>query len=122
MPCPPTATTTTFSRQLDISVYSNLLAIFYHCLYYLASIVAVAVCRQHIERRYNNNISVYVCRCAIVHACMCVCLVNDFINFNVKTETKWMICCEEIPTFYRHARFLLRLQILPRQLPHLPHT
>ena len=31
-----------------------------------------------------------------------------------------MICCDEIPTFYRHARFLLRLQILPRQLPHLP--
>src|SRR6218665_2484350 len=47
-----------------------------------------------------------------VHACMCVRLANDFIN--VKTETKKLICCEEIPTFYRQARFLLRLQILPR--------
>src|SRR6218665_428475 len=51
-----------------------------------------------------------------VHACMCVRLANDFIN--VKTETKQLICCEEIPTFYRQARFLLRLQILPRSLPH----
>ena len=34
-----------------------------------------------------------------VHACMCVHvrLANDFIN--VKTETKQLICCEEIPTF-----------------------
>jgi len=62
-------------------------------------------------------ITVYVCWCA---ACMCVSLVNDFIN--VKTETKRLICCEEIPTFYRQARFLLRLQILPRQLPHLSLT
>jgi len=31
-------------------------------------------------------ISVYVCRCATVHACMCVRLANDFIN--VKTEIK----------------------------------
>jgi len=54
-------------------------------------------------------------------ACMYVVrLVNDFIN--VKTETKYLICCEEIPTFYRQARFLLRLQILQRQLPHMPHT
>ena len=39
-----------------------------------------------------------------VHACMCVRLVNDFIS--VKTETKQLICCEEIPrpTFYRQAR------------------
>ena len=55
-----------------------------------------------------------------VHACMCVRLANVIIN--VKTETKQLICCEEIPTFYRQARFLLRLQILLRQLPHLPHT
>src|SRR6218665_3896468 len=47
-----------------------------------------------------------------VHTSMCVRLANDFIN--VKTETKYMICCEEIPTFYWQARFLLRLQILPR--------
>jgi len=69
-------------------------------------------------------IFVYVCRCATVHACMCVRLANAFIN--VKTETKYLICYEEIPTFYRQAtcRLLprLRLQILPKQLPHFPHT
>src|SRR6218665_3660221 len=61
------------------------------------------------------HISIYVCWCA---ACMCVRLANDFINVN--TETKYLICFEEISTFYRQAtcRFLLRLQILPRQLPH----
>src|SRR6218665_1702862 len=49
---------------------------------------------------------VYLCICMLV--CMRVRLSNDFIN--VKTETKLLICCEEIhlPTFYRQARFLLR--------------
>src|SRR6218665_2680733 len=56
-------------------------------------------------------ISVYVqCMLVYMHACTCVRLANDFIN--VKTETKLLICCEEIPTFHRQARFLLRLQIL----------
>jgi len=34
---------------------------------------------------------------------MCVRLVDDFIN--VKTETKKLICCEEIPTFAGKLRF-----------------
>ena len=58
-----------------------------------------------------------------VHACMCVHLANDLIN--IKTETEQWICCKEvrsIPTCYRQARLLLRLQILRRQLPYLPHT
>ena len=38
-----------------------------------------------------------------VHTCMCVRLANDLINGN--TETKKLICCEKIPTFYRQARF-----------------
>jgi len=35
-----------------------------------------------------------------------------------------LICSEtiDLPTFYRQARFLLKLQILPKQLPHLPHV
>ena len=75
---------------------------------------------MHVGLCMNVCISLYTY--VGVHACMCVRLANDFIN--VKTETKQLICCEEIglPTCYRQARFLLRLQILPRQLPHLPHT
>src|SRR6218665_2375352 len=51
----------------------------------------------------------YVCRCATVHACMSVRLANAFIN--VKTETKYLICYEEIPTFYRQAT----CRLLPTQ-------
>jgi len=40
-----------------------------------------------------------------VHACMCegLRLTNDFINVN--TETKLLICCEEISTFYGNLDF-----------------
>src|SRR6218665_1951213 len=65
-----------------------------------------------------KNVCIFLYMYVGVHACMCVRQANDFID--VKTETKYLICCEEIPTFYRQARFLLRQQILPRQLPHLP--
>src|SRR6218665_1091584 len=44
-------------------------------------------------------ISVYVCWCACMYEC---------------TSGECLYQCQ--------ARFLLRLQILPRQLPHLPHT
>ena len=56
-----------------------------------------------------------------LHVCMCVRLANDFIN--VKTETKQFICCEEIPTFYRQARFFTQTTNFTEvRLPHLPHT
>ena len=45
-----------------------------------------------------------------MQAYMSVRLANDFIN--VTTETQYLICCEEIPTFYRQARFLLRLGVI----------
>ena len=67
-----------------------------------------------------NNVCISLYMYVGVHACMCVPLSNDFIN--VKTETKQLICCEEIPPVYRQARFLLRLHILSRQLLHLPHN
>ena len=54
-----------------------------------------------------------------VHACMCVGYVQ---RMSLSMSKRKQICCKEIPTFYRQARFLLRLQILPRQLPHLPYT
>ena len=44
-----------------------------------------------------NNVCIYLYMYVGVHACMCVRLANDFIN--VKTETKQLICCEEVPTF-----------------------
>src|SRR6218665_3278855 len=40
----------------DFTVYNRTkrMGTWVHCLYYLASIVAVAVCRQYIKRRYNT--------------------------------------------------------------------
>src|SRR6218665_610053 len=66
---------------------------------------------------------VYLCiglrRLVCMHVCVYVWRITLSMSKRKQIE---LICCEEIPTFYRQARSLLRLQTLPRQLSHLPHT